>query len=150
MVKRRIVRRFRLWQLSCGLQFTLKCNASCKHTCSKAYHVNKFFIIGWRQRHNNLVIFIDGITQSLALSVVCIVLSEGGILLLVCLGAACWYKSINKIIGSNCTKASCCGMSIERKPLSEEAAIETQQKFAAIRSAPKRPNPLKFEVPTNH
>ena len=26
-------------------------------------------------------------------------------------------------------------MSIERKPLSEEAAIETQQKFAAIRSA---------------
>ena len=55
--------------------------------------------------------------------------------MLVCLGAACWYKSINKIIGSNCTKASCCGMSIERKPLSEEAAIETQQKFAAIRSA---------------
>ena len=54
-----------------------------------------------------------------------IVLSEGGILLLVCLGAACWYKSINKIIGgSNCTKASCCGMSIERKPFSEEAAIE--------------------------
>lgn len=53
-----------------------------------------------------------------------IVLSEGGILLLVCLAAACWYKSINKIIGSNCTKASCCGMSIERKPLSEEAAIE--------------------------
>ena len=44
--------------------------------------------------------------------------------MLVCLGAACWYKSINKIIGSNCTKASCCGMSIERKPLSEEAAIE--------------------------
>ena len=54
-----------------------------------------------------------------------IVLSEGGILLLVCLAAACWYKSINKLIGgSNCSEVSCCGCSLKRQPLSEEAALE--------------------------
>ena len=40
-----------------------------------------------------------------------IVLSEGGILLIVCLVFACYYKSVNKLIGSNCTEISCCGFS---------------------------------------
>ena len=53
-----------------------------------------------------------------------IVLSEGGILLIVCLVFACYYKSVNKLIGSNCTEISCCGFSVKRQPLSEEAALE--------------------------
>ena len=53
-----------------------------------------------------------------------IVLSEGGILLIVCLFFACYYKSVNKMIGSNCTEISCCGFSVKRQPLSEEAALE--------------------------
>ena len=53
-----------------------------------------------------------------------IVLSEGGILLIVCLVFACYYKSVNKLIGSNCTEISCCGFSLKRQPLSEEAALE--------------------------
>ena len=31
----------------------------------------------------------------------------GGILLIVCLVFACYYKSVNKLIGSNCTEISC-------------------------------------------
>ena len=53
-----------------------------------------------------------------------IVLSEGGILLIVCLVFACYYKSVNKLIGSNCTEISCCGCSLKRQALSEEAALE--------------------------
>lgn len=51
-------------------------------------------------------------------------LSEGGVLLLVCLICACYYKSVNKLIGSNCTEISCCGCSLKRQALSEEAALE--------------------------
>ena len=54
-----------------------------------------------------------------------VVLSEGGILLIICLVFACYYKSVNKLIGgSNCSEISCCGCSLKRQPLSEEAALE--------------------------
>ena len=59
-----------------------------------------------------------------------IVLSEGGILLIVCLVFACYYKSVNKLIGSNCTEISCCGFSVKRQPLSEEDVYSTERIFA--------------------
>ena len=66
-----------------------------------------------------------------------IVLSEGGILLIVCLFFACYYKSVNKMIGSNCTEISCCGFSVKRQPLSEEAALEVMNKQPHQQSIPQ-------------
>ena len=66
-----------------------------------------------------------------------IVLSEGGILLIVCLVFACYYKSVNKLIGSNCTEISCCGFSIKRQPLSEEAALEVMNNQPHQQSIPQ-------------
>ena len=66
-----------------------------------------------------------------------IVLSEGGILLIVCLVFACYYKSVNKMIGSNCTEISCCGFSVKRQPLSEEAALEVMNSQPHQQSIPQ-------------
>ena len=67
-----------------------------------------------------------------------IVLSEGGILLIVCLVFACYYKSVNKLIGgSNCSEVSCCGCSLKRQPLSEEAALEVMNNQAHNQSIPQ-------------
>ena len=66
-----------------------------------------------------------------------IVLSEGGILLIVCLVFACYYKSVNKLIGSNCTEISCCGFSIKRQPLSEDAALEVMNNAPHQQSIPQ-------------
>ncbi len=66
-----------------------------------------------------------------------IVLSEGGILLIVCLFFACYYKSVNKLIGSNCTEISCCGFSVKRQPLSEEAALEVMNSQPHQQSIPQ-------------
>ena len=66
-----------------------------------------------------------------------LVLSEGGILLIVCLFFACYYKSVNKMIGSNCTEISCCGFSIKRQPLSEEAALEVMNSQPHQQSIPQ-------------
>ena len=66
-----------------------------------------------------------------------LVLSEGGILLIVCLVFACYYKSVNKLIGSNCTEISCCGFSVKRQPLSEEAALEVMNSQPHQQSIPQ-------------
>ncbi len=67
-----------------------------------------------------------------------IVLSEGGILLIVCLVFACYYKSVNKLIGgSNCSEVSCCGCSLKRQPLSEEAALEVMNSQPHQQSIPQ-------------
>ena len=67
-----------------------------------------------------------------------IVLSEGGILLIVCLVFACYYKSVNKLIGgSNCSEVSCCGCSLKRQPLSEEAALEVMNNQPHNQSIPQ-------------
>jgi len=66
-----------------------------------------------------------------------LVLSEGGILLIVCLFFACYYKSVNKMIGSNCTEISCCGFSVKRQPLSEEAALEVMNSQPHQQSIPQ-------------
>ena len=66
-----------------------------------------------------------------------IVLSEGGILLIVCLVFACYYKSVNKLIGSNCIEISCCGFSVKRQPLSEEAALEVMNSQPHQQSIPQ-------------
>ena len=66
-----------------------------------------------------------------------IVLSEGGILLIVCLVFACYYKSVNKLIGSNCIEISCCGFSIKRQPLSEDAALEVMNSQPHQQSIPQ-------------
>ena len=67
-----------------------------------------------------------------------IVLSEGGILLIVCLVFACYYKSVNKLIGgSNCSEISCCGCSLKRQPLSEEAALEVMNNQPHNQSIPQ-------------
>ena len=66
-----------------------------------------------------------------------IILSEGGILLIVCLVFACYYKSVNKLIGSNCIEISCCGFSVKRQPLSEEAALEVMNSQPHQQSIPQ-------------
>ena len=66
-----------------------------------------------------------------------LVLSEGGILLIVCLVFACYYKSVNKLIGSNCTEISCCGFSVKRQPLSEDAALEVMNSQPHQQSIPQ-------------
>ena len=66
-----------------------------------------------------------------------LVLSEGGILLIVCLVFACYYKSVNKLIGSNCIEISCCGFSVKRQPLSEEAALEVMNSQPHQQSIPQ-------------
>lgn len=66
-----------------------------------------------------------------------LVLSEGGILLIVCLFFACYYKSVNKMIGSNCTEISCCGFSVKRQPLSEEAALQVMNSQPHQQSIPQ-------------
>jgi len=66
-----------------------------------------------------------------------VVLSEGGILLIICLVFACYYKSVNKLIGSNCSEISCCGCSIKRQPLSEEAALEVMNNQPHQQSIPQ-------------
>ena len=67
-----------------------------------------------------------------------IVLSEGGILLIVCLVFACYYKSVNKLIGgSNCSEVSYCGCSLKRQPLSEEAALEVMNSQPHQQSIPQ-------------
>ncbi len=67
-----------------------------------------------------------------------IILSEGGILLIVCLVFACYYKSVNKLIGgSNCSEVSCCGCSLKRQPLSEDAALEVMNSQPHQQSIPQ-------------
>ena len=51
-------------------------------------------------------------------------ISELSMLAIIGMVIVCYKSSINKFIGSNCVKFKCFGVSIEREPLSERAALE--------------------------
>lgn len=51
-------------------------------------------------------------------------ISELSLLAIIGMVIVCYKSSINKFIGSNCVKFKCLGISIEREPLSERAALE--------------------------
>ena len=51
-------------------------------------------------------------------------ISEFGLIAIIGMLCVCYKSSLNKFISSNCIRFKCCGIEIDRQPLSNEQAME--------------------------